>query len=132
MAVPLFKSRIFYLKIDNNDNPPLKITSISTAQQKSDLVAYLEQGTDYELVLDNPSADKPNYDLDKFTDSIPSVVSRIFIGPIMPIAQKSLNPPEIKTKNPWLWPVIGVVLLLLGLLTWQLTKDLKKERETGL
>jgi len=120
------------LVIENNDNPPLKIASIATAQQKPDLVAYLEQGKNYQLMLDNPTVDYPSYDLNKFIDSIPSFTPTISVGPIKAVIKDNFTQPETKSKNLWLWPVIGVVLLLLGLLTWQLTKDLKKEKEAGL
>jgi len=128
--VPLFKGRRFFMVIDNKDNPPLKIAAISTAQQACDMVAYLEKGKEYGLVFDNPQADPPDYDLALFNDSIPAVIPNATVGPLTTM-QTPIVQVATQQKNRWLWPVIGIVLLLLTLLTWQLTKDMKKEREAS-
>ena len=53
-TIPLFKSAIFCLLIENGDNPPLKIDSISTEQINKRIIAELAKGKTYSLLLDNP------------------------------------------------------------------------------
>ena len=120
------QAKIFYLIIDNKDNPPLKINSIGTGQQINKAIVYLEKGKQYYLLADNIAAVKPDYDLEIFKDSVPANIDTLSVGPltnietIKPFAQKSTN------NKWWLWPSIIAAILMLGFLTWKLIGDMKK------
>ena len=120
------KEKLFYLVIDNKDNPPLKINSIRTEQQINKAITYLEKGKQYYLLADNAAAVKPDYDLEVFKDSIPENIDTLSVGQltnieiIKPVAQKST------TNRLWLWPSIIAAILMLGFLTWKLISDMKK------
>jgi hypothetical protein len=92
--LPFFKSKVFYILIENRDNPPLKIDSITTGQVKRRVIAQLEKGISYSLLLDNSQATAPNYDLQHFRDRIPDN-SVINIKKIIALSQ----PATIEARN---------------------------------
>lgn len=125
-AVPLLDSRTFYLVIANGDNPPLAISSISTEQENKQLVAYLEKDKEYELLFDDSLATAAVYDLKQFQGSIPKNPAVLNIGNIEMTAAGAAAGSG-KVSRTWIWPVIILVIFLLGYFTWQLSLDLKKK-----
>jgi hypothetical protein len=117
---------VFYLLIENNDNPPVRIEDISTEQGNKELIAYLEKGKTYQLLFDDLNGVAPTYDLSQFQSSIPRSIKQLNTGDIKTISSDSIISKTKKNTNWWIWPAILVVILLLGYLTWGLTKDMKK------
>lgn len=126
-TIPLFKSEIFYLLMENGDNPPLKIDSISTQQINKRIIAELAKGKTYTLLLDNRAATSPNYDLVHFRERIRDI-NTITIQNIIALPQETI-PVKKKSGKWWIWPVIILVLLLLSILAWKLTADLKNAKD---
>lgn len=60
----------FLIKIYNGDNPALQVDSVITEEESQQVVTYLEAGKAYHLLMTDPSAAKPVYDLKQFKDSI--------------------------------------------------------------
>lgn len=125
--VPVFKTDSFYVTIENGDNPPLTIKNIHTAQEYHELIAWLEAGKQYTIMMDDDHAVAPNYDLQLFKDSIPSVVTSVAVSKIRPV-----NPIKEQEKNvafpaKWLWLIMGGAVVLLGILTWRLTSEMRKQ-----
>ena len=52
----------FYILIQNEDNLPLKLSEVKTFNTHFVATAYLEQGNQYSVLLDNAAAITPNYD----------------------------------------------------------------------
>jgi hypothetical protein len=123
--IPPFKSKVFYLLINNGDNPPLKITSVTTEQVKRRVIAQLEGGASYSLLLDNPQATAQDYDLEHFRDRIPENTV-ITVKKITALPQMENLAPKKHVPNRWIWPAIILIVLLLALLAWKLTTDMKK------
>lgn len=123
LDIPRIKTSNLYIIIRNGDNPPLKLYEVSTRQKAVDLVAFLEKGKQYRVLLNQSSATLPIYDLEKFRDSLPAVIPLLKINePIF--TGKSFAKENEKTRN-WLWPaIIGSILLLSGL-SYRLVKDMK-------
>jgi hypothetical protein len=124
-SIPFLKSATFYVLINNGDNPPLKIASISTEQTRRNVIAQLEAGVSYSLLLDDPQATAPNYDLQHFRERIREItpISTNKITSIPSLA-------EIRKKrlaNWWIWPALATAVILLALLAWRLTTDMKKK-----
>jgi hypothetical protein len=124
-SFPTIKTDTLYLLIENGDNPPLKIFSISTGVINRNIIAQLEKNKTYTLLLDNPQATAPVYDLQNFKDRItsPSVLA---IKEISKLDQPKMAPAKKQISRQWIWPVIILVTALLGFLTWKLTSDMKK------
>ena len=119
------KEKSFQLVIDYNDNPPLKLDSLITYQIEHYVIAYLEEGKQYQILAENNLAQKPNYDLEKFKDSIPKIIESIGFGEIKTIDKN--KPIEKQKNNYWIWIAIAAAILVLGLLTKSLLADMKKK-----
>lgn len=126
-SFPVLKSDTLYLLIENGDNPPLHISSIETGVINRNVIAFLEKGKSYTLLLDNPAATAPVYDLEHFKDRIPSHssinVKQISALPAEPVALQK------QPFKKWIWPSIILVIVLLSFMTWKLTSDMKKSSE---
>ncbi|MEJ7766601.1 MAG: hypothetical protein WKF89_02235 [Chitinophagaceae bacterium] len=124
------KTRELLLEIENEDNPPLRISAVKAYQLSKSLVAYLEPSKAYELAFGNSRADAPRYDLGFFRDSISNGATEIKLGPVLNhrTADKPVTPAG-KTNTLVLWIVIGLVLSLLLLLTFRMTKELKRKED---
>ena len=119
-------AKSFYIVIENKDNPPLKINSISTKQHINNIVTYLEKDKRYYLLTNNETASEPDYDLAIFKDSIPKNINAIGIGPFIKVRNSHLALLK-NTKNIWwLWPSIICAIFMLAFLSWKLLRDLKK------
>jgi len=125
--LPAFKDSVFEIKVYNGDNPPLKITSVSTGQEIKKAIAYLESGMHYSLQMNSESAIMPHYDLQNFKDSISADVPEIKISNIEGFANKSVGENKSIFKQTWVWPIIFIVLLVLTFFTLRLLKDVSKK-----
>ncbi len=123
--VPRQKATSFYLVITNNNNPPLQVENIDTRQFANEIVAYFEKGKQYHLLLDDPSAIKANYDLEKFRDSIPANIAAIHIGIITENKNTSSDEPQSNSKK-WIWVSIIIAGMVLAFFTYRLSSDIKK------
>jgi hypothetical protein len=128
--VPVFNDSVWYLRIFNGDNPPLKIKTVRTAQASRQVVAYLEGGKQYELLMNAPGAVAPQYELQGFRDSIPELVPGLSFGGIttIPVAA-AVAPNRAMTSKVWIWVALVVVLAALGFFTMRLVKDMKEEKK---
>jgi hypothetical protein len=124
-AIHFLQSQVFYLLIKNGDNPALKITAVGTEQIKRSVIAQLERGGVYSLLLDNPQATAPNYDLQHFREKITAITS-ISTGKITALPLTQTAAPKKQVANWWIWPAILLIVLLLAVLVWKLTTDMKK------
>lgn len=124
--IPRIKATQFYFIIKNGDNPPLNITDFASRQEKISVVTYLKKDGDYSFFGGDPSANAPEYELEKFRDSLPAEIpSLTYKEPVKYSGIPSTEITQEKTKV-WLWPVIFAVLFLLGGLSYRLLKDMKK------
>jgi hypothetical protein len=128
-GLPLVKSRDFYVIIANHDNPPLEIINVSTLLTDQQIITYLEKGKSYHLLIDNPEATQPNYDLEQFYANIPEHPQALQIGSILPLKNQAHSAGPHKIGDWWIWITIGIVVLILAYLTWSLTKDMNKKNQ---
>jgi hypothetical protein len=120
------KAKTFYVIIDNKDNPPLKINSISTEQQSNTIITYLEKDKSYYLFADDETAVKPDYDLEHFKDSIPPNIDITGFGPFIKVEAVKTAEQKSSSNKWWLWPSIIGAILILAFLSWKLLGDMKK------
>lgn len=129
--IPSVKTSQLLIDIDNGDNPPLTIREAESYQLNQYLLAYLQAGNSYTLLTGNSSALSPDYDLTAADDSLmanPQVMTaglpeRIVLLEKPPTEQK-------KTSGGWLWLVLAVVLLLLGLLSFRMIQSITERQKT--
>lgn len=131
--LPLTKANTFYLVVHNDDNLPLKITVVKTALRYRVLTAYLEQGSGYQLITDNPNVAAPVYDLAKLKDSLPTNIPLLGMDSIL--TANSLTPTATianKQSNKYLlWGSLALALLGLLYFTIKLTKEVNKRKATN-
>lgn len=121
---PVFNAKDWWIRIYNGDNPPLKVTSVITAQELTQVVAWLDSGKVYHLEMNDSSAVAPVYDLQQFKDSIPNNVTEIKYFNIQPLEIVKPVPATSFFKQAWIWPVMIGVLALLVLFTMKLAKEM--------
>ncbi len=125
--LPVFKDSLFEIRINNEDNPPLVVASVSTGQEPKKVIAYLEAGVHYILQLNNDSVAAPHYDLQSFADSISSNVPEVKLSNIENLLTPTAPVSNNFFKQAWVWPVIIFVLILLVLFTLRLSKEVEKK-----
>lgn len=128
-SIPLFNAGEWTLRIFNGDSPPLRVESISTYQTKNKIVTWLDSGVVYHLEMNNDIAIAPVFDLQEFKDSIPLKVEEISVGAIESMEASVVATSKSFFTKAWLWPVMMVVLLVLIVFTWRLTKEMGKSNQ---
>jgi len=123
------KTNRLLLKIDNADNPPLKIAAATLYQADEYIVSYLEAGQSYKLLTGDSKATTPEYDLKFFTDSIRSRIPTINHAPVVANALFTAPSPKIARpdRTPVIWAAIITALIVLSLLTWKMMGEVKNK-----
>src|SRR5690606_10226447 len=103
------------IEIENFDNRPLKIEGATAKGYTHKLIARFAEKADYYLVYGNENANKPNYDISKFTTNIPDNISEVTLSDEKTIDKKeeSKTSPLFENKL-WLWIIMGLIICLLG------------------
>ncbi len=126
VSIPPQKAKRMLVVIDNKDNPPLKVTQVTTAQEKQCIVAWLEPGKQYDLLTGSTHATTPDYDLAHFRDSIPADIKELTYARLEPNPQPIATPNKPTNNNNWLWPTIIFAVIAMSFLTFRLMRDMKK------
>jgi hypothetical protein len=116
----------FLIKIYNGDNPVLTVDSVFTEQEDQQLVTYLESGKAYYLLMHDSSAVKPVYDLKQFKDSIPYDIPALGVVSFENLDTNQQNIEGLSAK--WIWPVIIIMLVVLGFFTVRLIKEVNNKK----
>lgn len=119
---------VFYIIIQNEDNPPLKVEEAKTYSYYFVASAWFEKTKHYKVIMDNATASKPNYDL-KLNDILQTRPTRnVAMGNIEPLRQQTTNV-IIVNKNKWLiWLLIIIAILVLGFFTYKLIIEMNKSK----
>jgi hypothetical protein len=112
------------LVIDDGDNTPLSINSISMFSPKVELMARMKNGEHY-LYYGNKFSMLPSYDLVNFANKIPSNAASLNMGDEEKLtAEEPAVSPLIKNKI-WLWVLMGVVIGVLAFFTVRMMNEKK-------
>ncbi|SDB88819.1 DUF3999 family protein [Williamwhitmania taraxaci] len=111
------------ITIDNYDNQPLTIDSVEVCGTVYELIARFTQTADYTLAYGNKNVNTPTYDIEQFTDKIPTEMKSLKLGveeergvvteTTLPLFQNKL----------WLWLVIGAIVVIMGYFTLRMMKQ---------
>jgi len=101
--------------IENQDNAALEIKSVTVKGYEHQLIARFDGPATYFLTYANKNASKPAYDIDRFTDNIPTTFTALKVGNEQLIDKKAIQKEEplFKSKT-WLWVILTSIILLLG------------------
>ncbi len=128
--VPLLNTPILYLLIYNEDNLPIAVTEVQTACDYTYLIAYIEKGVSYKLIMGNPVATPPDYDLSNINKILPADTTR-YLSAAKPIAfaEKAAIPLREKNNKWVLWLAIASALLILLLYTKKMISEVDKIKQ---
>ncbi|MCF6241355.1 MAG: hypothetical protein L3J74_08435 [Bacteroidales bacterium] len=119
-----FRAKTFYLEIENKDNTALRVDSIECYQKKYYLITKLEKDKKYFLRVGNAQTQKPEYDLQYFTDKIPK---HLKVAEITGISQINyLKNVENKGFQPDKKIIWIVIILIAGILLYITLRMLNK------
>lgn len=127
--LPVCNADTFYIVIQNEDNPALKVEQVKTLVHYTVATAYFEQYKKYRLLLDNNKATIPTYDLQLKDITNAQAIPLINTGKI-----ESINQPENKTtvdkdnSSMMLWIMIALGAVVLGFFTYHLVKELNNKK----
>jgi hypothetical protein len=123
------KSDTLFLEIENEDNLPLKIRQVKAFQLNKYLIAQLNPGESYELLLNNPEASAASYDLKYFSTIIPAHLPVLNVDNVESIVQsQALKPATSFFNKQMVWIVIIIVIIALGAISVKLLNDMKNSK----
>jgi uncharacterized membrane protein len=128
-TIPAVKTDSLMIEIDNEDNKPLLLQAVQTAQLNQYLLTWLQAGSRYSLLAGNANAQTPGYDLKYFVDSLTKDPQEIPTGPVQPIAPgiAVVSAPHTDHSGLLLWGILSIVLVLLASLSYKMMKSIPKD-----
>lgn len=130
LYVSSIKTKQLLLVIENEDNPPLKVKDIKAYQLNRYLAAYLERGEQYSLMFGDSALRHPVYDLAYFQDSISTQTALILPKKIIAIdKEKAVAASGFFSNKIIIWIAILAVVILLGIMSIKLLRDVKPGEE---
>lgn len=130
--LPGFRSRDFYVEIENGDNPPLVVSSVTAYQLSTSLVAALEAGHSYYLAFGSASrVPLPAYDLPYFRDLIPRQLPILLPQGVYPAPAPKPAGGHINAffnSRSLIWAALLAVIALLAFMSYRLVKEAGKSR----
>ena len=128
IILPVLNADTFYLVINNEDNPALRITGVPTGIRYSYITAYLEKGMTYRLIMDRKDAVFPNYDITKDYPTTKDSVPLLNAGSIIAFKNREGIKENNSSDKKWIiWICITVTLLVLLFFTKSLMKEVNKK-----
>ena len=104
------------IEIENRNNTPLKVDSISLSGYVYEIIArFNDNAASYFLYYGSKNAAKPDYDIKHFSDRIPENLLETSLGEKIALDKKpeSQIKPLFQSKW-WLWGIICVIIVVLG------------------
>ncbi|RZJ53297.1 MAG: hypothetical protein EOO44_08965 [Flavobacterium sp.] len=128
-TIPEILEKEIFIKIENQDNLPLMVSSVKFNQKPISIIADLEAGESYTLKTGNKSLTQPDYDLSNFKNNIGAVLPQINIYDIKHKTEvKSIVQDKSFWQQSWfMWFCIIVGAVTILFFTASLVKDLKKQ-----
>lgn len=124
---PLSNAPAFYIVIENGDNLPLTVKEVTTSNEETFLAAYLEKGEAYKLIMGNPLAEKPAYDISLLNSAVILDSAVLLSAKNVTAFTHELPAVTAVKSNKWmLWSVTAAVLFILLFLTQKMIREVDK------
>ncbi len=128
--IPATNNKEIYIEIENNDNQVLQIDSLICNQLASYMVFDCVNSTNYCIKCGDTKLHKPIYDIINFVNESPQLLPQATLT-----AFENIETPKneiVKEKQFYetklfLWACIFIGVIAIGLFSWKLMKDMKKE-----
>ncbi len=120
------KSKKYQIIIDNQDNQPLDIGQLEIKGYINQIftrVSPSDKAISYFLMYGNERLQKPNYDIVRFQNTIPTDVTLLELDSEQKIPQKEVEKVTPLFENSlWLWLLMGTIILVLTVFTFKMMK----------
>jgi hypothetical protein len=114
------------ITIENNDNQPLRLTSITLKGPIYELIGRFDNPTlSYGLYYGNKDAVVPIYELKNFENKIPIQITGLSVGKEQTnpaFTLEKVDAPLFENKL-WLWCLIGIIIALLGFFSYKMLRS---------
>ncbi|BAX78670.1 DUF3999 family protein [Labilibaculum antarcticum] len=109
--------------ISNNDNQALTIRDIEIRGSVYELLVRFSKPAKYFLCYGSNNAQKPNYDISRFSDKIPNAITTLSLGDEKTVS-KVVGPKSepLFANEKWLWAVMALIILILASFTLKMIK----------
>jgi hypothetical protein len=128
-TIPEIFEKELFIKIENQDNLPLQISSVKFNQNPISLIADLTANENYIIKTGNKNLTQPEYDLSNFKNNISGILPQTSIYDVHQTAQAKIEAQKRAFwEEPWfMWICIAAGGITILLFTASLIKDLKKQ-----
>jgi ABC-type Na+ efflux pump permease subunit len=129
-TVPLTKTQVFYIVINNEDNLPLTLKAVKTACSNHYITAYLENSSSYTMIMDNETATLPNYDLSELNSNLPDSIPPLGFDKVTASNENNVRVTAEKNNTWMLWTAIAAALLILIFFSYKMLQEVDKRKNT--
>ncbi|MVM28812.1 hypothetical protein GO755_02115 [Spirosoma sp. HMF4905] len=126
--LPGLKAKDLYVVVANDDNPPLVIREVRAYQLTTYLLANLTAGQSYQLHFSADNTAAPTYDLTPFKTVALTSQPIIGIGNLRSIGVDSDRSTSFFTDNRVIWPALSLVLLVLGIMSYRMLREMGQKQ----
>ncbi|PIY10982.1 MAG: DUF3999 domain-containing protein [Flexibacter sp. CG_4_10_14_3_um_filter_32_15] len=120
------KSKKYQIIIENQDNQPLDIGKLEMKGYVNQLFARvtpIDKNSTYFLMYGNERLQKPNYDIVRFENTIPTDLISLKLEAEQKTPQKEVEKVTPLFENSlWLWLLMGIIILVLTVFTFKMMK----------
>ncbi len=125
-----FRTNEFYIRVNNYDDKPIKVSNVNVWQLKHYLISKLDKTKKYTVRTGNEEIMKPAYDLKYFKDDIPENLTALTVKKIVDISKKEQKTQkEFQLSTITVWLIIGGIAILLIYFTTKMMKDMKTTKK---
>ncbi len=125
----LQNANVFFIVIDNEDNPPLSIDTVSTYLPYRFISAHLEAGRSYRLFMGNKNAKAPEYDLPAIDSLVPYINPTLNAEAIIATESATAAAGKNKFGTGFMWVAIFAALMLLLFFTRHILQEVNKKSD---
>ncbi len=127
--LPGLRAKDLYIAIANDDNPPLKIGSVRAYQLTTFLLANLRVASPYQLHFSAGNVAAPAYDPTPFNINMPDNVPIIGVNQVTSNQADNTKTTSFFTDSRIIWLALGLVLLILGIMSYRMLREMGKANQ---
>ncbi|NME70767.1 DUF3999 family protein [Flammeovirga aprica] len=101
--------------VDDNQNTPLNITSLTVNEIINELIIRFTKKADYRIYFNAKHPRKTNYDIHYFTKNIPDSLQELSLSKTFLIPKEKVEKDKpLFESELWIWALMAVIIIILG------------------